>query len=312
MSGAGRDGAHRTSTRGAAILLALAVLACTNGLADTYVVKSGDSLDRIARQRGTTVAALIQANGLEHPDQLSVGQKLIVPAAGGSAGSAGVGSKTYRVEPGDTLGTIANDHGVSVSALIKANHLEDPNRLTAGQTLTIPTGASPTAAPAARHPLPPDVRRTLDGIRVTPGKWRYIVIHHSATKNGSAKSMDLYHRQRRHMENGLAYHFVIGNGRGMRDGEIAIGNRWKRQIKGGHLASAALNEKSIGICLVGNFDNSPPTSAQMRNLYALLEYLEARARVPASAVKLHREINTKPTRCPGKNFPTRTFRQNLG
>jgi LysM repeat protein len=288
----------------------MAMLAGATALGDTYVVKSGDSLDRIARRHGTTVSALVQANGMKNPDQISVGQKLILPPGKAGAPSGG-GSTSYKVEPGDTLGSIASDHGVSVSALVKANKLDDPDRLTPGQTLQIPTGASPSSAPGVRHPLPPDVRRALDGIRVTPGKWRYIVIHHSATKNGSAKSMDLYHRQRRHMENGLAYHFVIGNGRGMRDGEIAIGNRWKRQIKGGHLASTALNEKSIGICLVGNFDTSPPTSQQMRNLYALVEYLEGRARIAPSSVKLHREINTKPTRCPGRHFPSQALRQHV-
>src|SRR5438045_7677727 len=57
--------------------------------------------------------------------------------------------------------------------------------------------------------------KELGRIRVEPGKWKYIVIHHSASPNASVKGMDYYHRVERHMENGLAYHFVIGNGHSM-------------------------------------------------------------------------------------------------
>jgi len=64
------------------------------------------------------------------------------------------------------------------------------------------------------------------------------------------------------MENGLAYDFVIGNGNGMRDGEIAVGRRWIRQLDGGHLASEEQNKVAIGICLVGNFDKHQPTRGQ--------------------------------------------------
>jgi len=147
-------------------------------------------------------------------------------------------------------------------------------------------------------------------IPVKPGRWRYIVVHHSATKEGTARSMDLYHR-RRGMENGLAYHFVIGNGRGTGDGVIEIGNRWRRQIKGGHLASERLNDISIGICLVGNFNNQRPTQAQMRSLRALVQYLMLRSRTGVGSVKLHKQINTKPTECPGRQFPTPQLLQGL-
>ena len=64
-------------------------------------------------------------------------------------------------------------------------------------------------------------------------EWKYIIIHHSATKSGNAKLFDRYHI-RRGMKNGLAYHFVIDNGTcGKRNGQLEIGNRWKKQIHGG-------------------------------------------------------------------------------
>ena len=51
---------------------------------------------------------------------------------------------TYTIKPGDTLGAIASRNGVSVAALAKANDISDPNRVFAGQVLTLP-GSTPSA-----------------------------------------------------------------------------------------------------------------------------------------------------------------------
>lgn len=47
----------------------------------TYTVQSGDTLSAIANRFGTTVAALVEANGLADPDRLEVGQVLQLPAS---------------------------------------------------------------------------------------------------------------------------------------------------------------------------------------------------------------------------------------
>ena len=49
---------------------------------------------------------------------------------------------------------------------------------------------------------------------------------------------------------------------------------------------------------------------QLASLYALVNYLEDRCRTPADAVKTHRQINTKPTSCPGRLFPTQSLLAN--
>lgn len=46
-----------------------------------YVVQAGDTLSRIAQRFNTTVQAIVNANNLTNPNQLSVGQRLIIPAA---------------------------------------------------------------------------------------------------------------------------------------------------------------------------------------------------------------------------------------
>jgi hypothetical protein len=215
--------------------------------------------------------------------------------------------QTYIVKKSDTLTSIARKNGIAVVRLAEHNGLKKSDKLRAGQSIVIPDASSTDRQPSWNPALP----KSLEGIRIQPRKWKYVVIHHSGTANGSAKGMDRYHREERHMENGLAYHFVIGNGDGMGDGQIAIGQRWKEQLDGGHLRSEAQNKYSIGICLVGNFDETKPTRKQMESLHALVDHLLDRCDLKPTAVKTHQQINVISTRCPGRLFPTRTFMKEL-
>lgn len=109
----------------------------------------------------------------------------------------------------------------------------------------------------------------------------------------------------------MAYHFVIGNGTDSGDGQIEVGRRWLRQLQGGHLASETLNEISIGICLVGDFSRNRLGPRQTASLIELVQYL--RKLVPETRLKfrLHREINTRPTECPGRLFPGKALHEIL-
>lgn len=99
----------------------------------------------------------------------------------------------------------------------------------------------------------------LNVAKFDASRWKHLIVHHSATPNGNAAKFDAYHRHERRMENGLAYHFLIGNGTDSGDGEIEIGPRWTKQLRGGHVSSLAYNENSIGVCLIGNFEKQRPT-----------------------------------------------------
>ena len=152
------------------------------------------------------------------------------------------------------------------------------------------------------------VRRAIDRAPVTRGRWRYIVVHNSGTRQGSAAAFEHYHRFVRKMPNGLAYHFVIGNGTSTREGAIEIGNRWYRQIQGGHVHSDYLNNIAIGICLVGDFNNSTPRKGQLDALDELINYLRHRVgsiQGHSAEVRAHKDINPPqwPTDCPGDQFP---------
>lgn len=158
-----------------------------------------------------------------------------------------------------------------------------------------------------------DVVRERYGIKPeTPIRpWRTIVIHHSATESGNATLFDRYHREHKHMENGLAYHFVIGNGMGSGDGEIEVSPRWVNQLAGGHCDREEINELGIGIGLVGDFTKSQATSAQIKSLLKLLRELQDDFEIPTERIFGHCEINTKPTICPGPNFPVEKIRAKL-
>ena len=158
--------------------------------------------------------------------------------------------------------------------------------------------------------LSKSVRAEIDRAPVLSRRWRYIVVHNSGTRQGNAKAFEYYHRNVRGMPNGLAYHFVIGNGRSSGDGEVEIGNRWRRQIQGGHVHSDYLNNIALGICLVGDFNHDEPTRRQLEATEELIRYLRQRVgKIDRTwaIVKPHREINPPrwPTDCPGGKFPYR-------
>ena len=55
----------------------------------TYVVKSGDTLRSIAARYGTTIGAIVRANGLKNPDVIYPGQRLVIPVRSSSTPSSG-------------------------------------------------------------------------------------------------------------------------------------------------------------------------------------------------------------------------------
>ena len=160
-------------------------------------------------------------------------------------------------------------------------------------------------------------RSVIEAIRRAPVKrrrWQFIVVHNSGTRQGNARVFDYYHRHVRRMQNGLAYHFVIGNGTSTGNGQVEVGDRWRRQINGGHVHSDYLNNISLGICLVGDFNRGQPTRAQLDACEELIRYLRDRCGKTdrgAIPVRPHREINPPrwPTDCPGDDFPYSWFRR---
>ena len=108
-----------------------------------HVVQPGENLYRIALRYGTTVQAIMQANGLRNPNYIWVGQRLVIPGRGGSGGggSGGAGGgRVHVVRAGQNLAQIARYYGTTVQAIVQANGLRNPNFIWVGQRLVIPSG----------------------------------------------------------------------------------------------------------------------------------------------------------------------------
>ena len=135
--------------------------------------------------------------------------------------------------------------------------------------------------------------------------WKFVVLHHSATPSGSVESINATHLQRRDANGipwrGIGYHFVIGNGQGMPDGEIRSTFRWQQQTSGAHAGSRTYNDYGIGICLIGNFEQNGPTSAQVRATKELVSQLKAQFGMKEEQILKHGDL--KATACPGRLFP---------
>jgi LysM repeat protein len=127
----------------------------------SYTVKSGDTLSGIANRYGTTYQELARINNISDPNKIFPGQ--VLRLSGSTPAPAPVtGGQVYTVLPGDTLSGIGDKFGVSYQSIAQVNNIADPNKIFAGQRLTIPGGgASPPPAVKAYTVVSGD---TLSGI----------------------------------------------------------------------------------------------------------------------------------------------------
>lgn len=106
-----------------------------------HVVQPGESLATIAERFGVTAADIARANRLVDPNRLAVGDTLVIPARPTQQPPAATPAprpqRRYIVKEGDSLWSIAQDHGVSVEALQAANP-GLTERLQVGRTLVVP------------------------------------------------------------------------------------------------------------------------------------------------------------------------------
>lgn len=109
-----------------------------------HVVCWGENLTGIAVRYGTTIQAIMNANGLANPNRIYAGQRLIIPTA---STPAPVNNCAYIVRAGDSLSGIAYLYGVSVNSIVQANNILNPNRIYAGQRLAIPCGSPVPPSP---------------------------------------------------------------------------------------------------------------------------------------------------------------------
>jgi murein DD-endopeptidase MepM/ murein hydrolase activator NlpD len=129
----------------AGLLLAALLIPMTHALArpvdqqgapegPVYIVQEGDSLWSIAVRFGISMTDLAAANGIADPNQLAVGDQLVIPGLKGIQGVL----TTQTVPYGESLASLSRQHHVPLETLIRLNHLTSPAELYAGSELVIP------------------------------------------------------------------------------------------------------------------------------------------------------------------------------
>ena len=115
----------------------------------------GDTLGAIATRFGVTLDALVAANGIADPNQITVGQVLAIPTGSDPAAIAAASGAAYsgatagvRARPGDTLAALAARYGQDPAMLAGLNGMDVETRLFPGQPVNLPAEAAPAQAPA--------------------------------------------------------------------------------------------------------------------------------------------------------------------
>lgn len=93
-----------------------------------HVVSGGETLWKISNRYAVSMNSIVQINELQNPNQLVVGQALVIQKPG----------TTHVVKYGETLWSISQKFGVSIPAIVQSNNLTNPNLLYPGTTLYIP------------------------------------------------------------------------------------------------------------------------------------------------------------------------------
>lgn len=129
----------------------------------SHAVAPGDTVFGIAREHGTTVDAVLAANGLDRSSVIYPGQTLAIPGASAPAPAAApapapasapaaatAGGTTHPVVAGDTLFGIARTYGTTTATLLALNGMGADAIIYPGQSILVSAPApAPTPAPAA-------------------------------------------------------------------------------------------------------------------------------------------------------------------
>jgi LysM repeat protein/predicted chitinase len=103
----------------------------------TYIVQSGDNLTNIARRFGMTLSEIQLLNNISNPDELQVGQEIIVYDNTDSGNGTSPDTTTYIVQSGDNLGSIAEQFGMTLSEIQSLNNISNPDQIQIGQELIV-------------------------------------------------------------------------------------------------------------------------------------------------------------------------------
>lgn len=101
-----------------------------------YVVEKGDTLSTIAKKFCMKTTELKKINKIEKSDTLKIGQKLMIPLEQYMVDI--IAKAEYIIQPGDNIGSIAQDFNLSSSDILKYNKLKRTSTICMGKKLILP------------------------------------------------------------------------------------------------------------------------------------------------------------------------------
>jgi N-acetylmuramoyl-L-alanine amidase len=133
-----------------------------------------------------------------------------------------------------------------------------------------------------------------------------IVMHHSASHDGlgvNAQEIRRWHKDAGWSDTGYQFLIEMVNGRP----EMLAGRGLMEA--GAHCRHDNMNSRSVGVCVVGNYEITVPseelllfTARHVRNLCQALNITPTRKTIVG-----HGEVKGASTLCPGKHFPLDTL-----
>lgn len=128
------------------------------------------------------------------------------------------------------------------------------------------------------------------------GQVEYLIVHHTERNDDFPAFIEFRHTHYRGWD-AIGYHYLIGNVRPYtKNGEIYTGR--SEEFEGAH--TLGHNKNSLGICLIGNFDEVVPSKEQFDSLFSLLGQKMIQHHVPVENVMGHNEFVGVKKSCPGK------------
>ena len=156
-----------------------------------------------------------------------------------------------------------------------------------------------------RH-LTAGTRSDIDqGLRASK-QWERVVLHGTGSSQGTSRLLERYHSDVQGVPEGMAWHFIIGNGRGSKDGGIEASEGWRRGVPAASGRDPGTRYTSISVCLAGDFQTRGPTDAQLEALKELLDYLGIKlGDLPLDG---HEDSRGRMASCLGDKFPMEDIR----
>ncbi|GGJ89414.1 spore germination protein YaaH [Lentibacillus kapialis] len=143
-----------------------------------HVIKQGDTIYNIADTYGTIPTDIIDANELDAPNNLVVGQALVIPIAG----------QFYFVQQGDSLYSIGRQFGLTAEQLAQINNIPVDGTLSVGTRLYIPEQPKPEiTANAYIEPTGGEVSQTLinSAEKITPYLTYLLPFSYQVSRDGT-------------------------------------------------------------------------------------------------------------------------------